>query len=52
MRSDCEKRNTAQLCGWDVYEFVPEAITSMEALNIIKEAGVFYKMELDRRTAK
>ena len=30
--SDCEKRNTAQLCGWDVYEFVPEAITSMEAV--------------------
>ena len=38
MRTDCEKRNTAQLQGWDVYEFVPEAITSMEALNIIKEA--------------
>ena len=30
--SDCEKRNTVQLCGWDVYEFVPEAITSMETV--------------------
>mgnify|MGYP001471389703 CR=1 FL=1 len=36
--SDCEKRNTAQLQGWDVYEFVPEAITSMEALNIIERS--------------
>ena len=36
--SDCEKRNSAQLQGWDVYEFVPEQINSMDAVRIIKEA--------------
>ena len=38
IRSDCEKRNLAQLQGWDVFEFTPEQIKSGEALTVIEKA--------------
>jgi hypothetical protein len=37
---DAEKRNAAQLQGWDVYEFTPDQIKSGAALCTIQEAMV------------
>ena len=40
---DGEKRNEAQLQGWDVYEFTPDQIKSGYALNVIEEAIAEYE---------